>query len=424
METSILIQASVQIKIMEQISIIVRVIFLALNGIFKPGFAVLLLGGGFFSSIVKAQNVTNFGYTSYTSVDAGTWNYGTASNPFTVTYSGDVWDRAKTLATYAPVYTPTALSNYVQPVNMLELGAFVNGVSSTALYTFTSALPTSTVMFIQDVDALESFEIQFLDASGVVLNPGLIGTYNLSDPAHSIVVISSTVLTVTATDNVNHGESLSDFIINSNLVKQVRITQIASRDNLSACGTAEFYFATAPINTSLPLHQISFNGQVQNSGVVLNWLTANEQNVKWHIIQKSSDAVNYIDIDTVAARNLSADTYSTLDVKPYTCKNYYRLRSVDIDGKQSLSGVVLIQNDCKKVNFILYPNPVSDQLNISGLKAGEQIQLYSTDGRLLVTQKVTASTQQLDMSKYARGIYEVIIINAAERVFTTKIIKY
>jgi GEVED domain/Secretion system C-terminal sorting domain len=175
---------------------------------------------------------------------------------------------------------------------------------------------------------------------------------------------------------------------------------------------------------AMPLHLISFSGKIGNNGVVLNWVTTNEQNVKWHIIQKSSDAVNYIDIDTIAASNLFAATYNALDAHPYSCKNYYRLRSVDIDGQHSLSNIVLIQNNCKQVNFILYPNPVTDQLNISGLKIGEQVELYCTDGKLLVTQKVTASTQQLDMSKYAKGMYEVIIVNAAERVFATKIIKY
>jgi Secretion system C-terminal sorting domain/SdrD B-like domain len=627
------------------------------------GIAILLLS----FNVVKGQNVAGFGYTSFSSINAGTWTYGIGSNPFTVTYSGDVWDRQQRLATYAPVSIPAALSNYVQPTNMLELGAFVNGAPSIALFTFTSPLPAGTVMFIQDVDALESFTFEFLDAADAVLTPGSIGTYNLSNPARSAVTFNPANLTVTALDNVNYGESLSDFVITSNLVKKVRITQIAGRDDLAASGTAEFYFATAPVlctisgnvwndvngnainnsenpiisgvwvnlvdpvthdviqsvqvdasgnysftglaqntnyqiiltntnqtgnlnlttatlptgyqatgtnlsgvanttnntglitvntgtsnltaqnfgiqqpptavsnvlpiqinpggttsvpvpanyfdgndqgggtvvsivigsfptnatsitingvlytaatfpvggvtiptningnplqtisvdpisgnnsvvisyraidnagafsmpatvtvpfNFSLPLKLISFSGMARSSDIMLKWVTASEQNVAWHIIQKSSDGVNYVDIYKVAARNLITDTYTALDVHPYLCKNYYRLKSVDMDGSYSVSNIILVQYNCDKVSVIVYPNPVSNQLNISGLNAGDLVQLYSADGTLLVTRKVTASTQQLDISRFAPGMYEVKVFNNAEKIVSTKIIKY
>ena len=225
------------------------------------------------SNGAKAQNVTGFGYSSYTTVDAGTLNHGTIVNPFSVTYSG-TWD-SKTFATYAPVTTPSSLSNYVQPTAMLELGAWIALNPAvppfpTATYTFTSPLPATSVMFIQDVDALESFTIEFLDASGTALDPTTLGTYNLSTPARSTATFSSTALTVTATDNINYGESLSDFVLNSGLVKQVRITQIASRDNLSASGTAEFYFA-AP-STPTTDNESSLNN-VAGSNVTLDLLT-------------------------------------------------------------------------------------------------------------------------------------------------------
>jgi hypothetical protein len=208
----------------------------------------------------KAQDVTGFNYGTYSSVNAGSLKYGAVSNPFTITYSGGSWN-AKDLASFNPVASPTSLSNYVKPANMLELGSFVTLNPAVppvpvATYTFASPLPATTVMFIQDVDALESFKIEFLDAVGAILDPTAIGTYNLSNPAHSSATLDPTAITVTANDNVNYGESLSDFVINSGLVKQVRITQLASRQDAINYGTAEFYFAapsppTADDETSL-----------------------------------------------------------------------------------------------------------------------------------------------------------------------------
>ncbi len=198
------------------------------------------------SFTANAQNVAGFSYTSYTSVNAGTWTYGTISNPFTVTYSGTAFGK-RTTTSFIPVAIPTGLTNYVRPGTMLEIGGLVNGLPpAVALYTFNSALPSGTVMFIQDVDARESFRIEFLNAFGAVLNPSTIGTYNLSSPARSGVTFNPTNLTVTATDDINYSESLSDFVISSNLVKQVRISQLAGRDDPEGYGTAEFYFATPP----------------------------------------------------------------------------------------------------------------------------------------------------------------------------------
>ncbi len=203
---------------------------------------------------VRAQDVTGFGYGTYSSDVAGALNYGTISNPFTITYSGGNW-KTQTLIAYPPVNIPVALSSYVAPANMLELGAWVVNNPAvppfpTATYTFTSPLPATSVMFIQDVDALESFQIEFLDASGTLLNPSTIGAFNNAATPRATASLSSTTLTVTAIDNVNSGESLSDFVFNSGLVKQVRITQIASRDDLSASGTAEFYFAAPSTPTT------------------------------------------------------------------------------------------------------------------------------------------------------------------------------
>ncbi|MGC4102950.1 hypothetical protein [Ferruginibacter sp.] len=210
-----------------------------------------------FSASAFAQNVAGYAYTAYTSVNGGNWNYSGLSNPFTVTYSGTTWTTSTNKA-FTAIDKPLGLTNYTVPSSMLELGMFITGPFPVATYTFTSNLTPGTVMFIEDVDAQESFRIEFLDASGNLLNPATLGTYNLSNPARSAATFNSTNLTVTATDNNNYQESLSDFVINSGLIRQVRITQIASPGNLASSGTAEFFFA-APSVGYMYVHKKALN---------------------------------------------------------------------------------------------------------------------------------------------------------------------
>ncbi|GAB2816784.1 hypothetical protein GCM10027043_16770 [Ferruginibacter profundus] len=272
-------------------------------------FTAILL---FSPDVVKAQNVSGFGYTSYTSVNAGNWTYGAVSNPFTVTYSGNTWN-TKVIATYAPVATPAALSNYTQPGTMLELGALSVTTPPSALFTFTSVLPTGAVMFLQDIDALESFRIEFLDASGALLNPAAIGTYNLSNPARSAVTFNATNITVTAVDNNNYAESLSDFVLSSGLVKQLRITQIASTGSVASAGTAEFYFAAPPLTS---VNGNVFNdpngGNVDNSTGSANLVPAG---MFANLVNSSGIVVATVTVNTdgtFAFVNVAAGTYTVV----------------------------------------------------------------------------------------------------------------
>ena len=174
----------------------------------------------------------------------------------------------------------------------------------------------------------------------------------------------------------------------------------------------------------LPLQLVSFSGQAQGQVIKLSWVTSNESDVKQYVIEKSSDGVHFSDMDGVSARNLPGNAYSTTDAHPYPSKNYYRLRSVDIDGRYSVSNVILVQYNYDKPNLSFYPNPVNDKLNITGLKSGDQIQLYSADGKLLSMQKAIGPALQVNMAGYTKGVYHVIIISNSEKVFAEKIVKY
>ena len=102
------------------------------------------------------------------------------------------------------------------------------------------------------------------------------------------------------------------------------------------------------------------------------WVTTSEINVKHFVVEKSYDGVTFNDAATVFANgNMNSKmSYSATDdiANTNTPVIYYRLRSVDIDGKTTYSAVRIIrlskQTD-NTVTILTYPNPAINELRIT-----------------------------------------------------------
>ncbi len=107
-----------------------------------------------------------------------------------------------------------------------------------------------------------------------------------------------------------------------------------------------------------------------NSGGVITaiWQTATEQNVAYFSLEKSTDGKNYTESGRVTAIGNSniPQSYSYKDVKPDMNARYvyYMLKTVDVDGKYSLSNVKLVRNAQAAIKLItqIGPNPVSREI--------------------------------------------------------------
>ena len=75
-------------------------------------------------------------------------------------------------------------------------------------------------------------------------------------------------------------------------------------------------------------------------------------------------------------------------------------------------------NEVNNVNVAVYPNPVSDVLNIRG-EGIQQIELMDVNGRTVMT---SGATSQLNLDGMAAGLYMVRVITN-EGVHTQKIVK-
>jgi hypothetical protein len=176
-------------------------------------------------------------------------------------------------------------------------------------------------------------------------------------------------------------------------------------------------FALASTSTTanpLPVELISFEAQIENDYVVLEWVTASEINNDFYTVEKSSNGYDFIELGKVVGAGNSSTTlaYSMIDENPYSGVSFYRLRQTDFDGTNKVVGVKIVQFKESDL-FTVYPNPAvkGNQLLIELSQENvnsTSIQLVDGLGRILLTYHNTDSDIiQLETSNLSPGIYYI-----------------
>lgn len=173
----------------------------------------------------------------------------------------------------------------------------------------------------------------------------------------------------------------------------------------------------------LPVQLTDFSGTIQNNKTaLLQWTTSFESNSKHFELEKSIDGISYRRIATIVAAGNSSITkqYSFVDREPLTEKNYYRLRSVDIDNESKISNVVLLKLSGAKQDILVLGNPFKNNILVRFVKetAGNgELRLTDMSGRLMARQSFGAGQQLINFylpsARLSSGVYllEAVIGN-------------
>ena len=174
------------------------------------------------------------------------------------------------------------------------------------------------------------------------------------------------------------------------------------------------------LNVVLPLKLSSFGARVNNCNVNLNWVSESETDFKNYKIESSTDGQNFKAIATISPlqnNTSSMQQYSYQDKSPQQGKVYYRLKMINIDGSFTYSNTIVMNVDCNKSSVVVYPNPVSDMLNVNITNSDDNAttaNLFDPDGRMVYTKKLISGTNVIDMKKFPKGLYLLDLINKGE----------
>ncbi|MEM7369781.1 MAG: SdrD B-like domain-containing protein [Bacteroidota bacterium] len=182
---------------------------------------------------------------------------------------------------------------------------------------------------------------------------------------------------------------------------------------------------------SFPVELIHFDLSLFQDAVRLDWTTASEQNNERFEIERSVDMNNFEWIGSVEGAG------TTQDLQEYQFEDpealllgvqdvFYRIKQIDFDGTYTYSSVMeleLPQNG--DMQFEVYPNPVSELLQVAAFSEGGTLLLLDLNGKVIHRQPLPSDpghyVSQVDVSSMTAGTY---LIRLADRngVQTKKIV--
>ncbi|MDW3649593.1 MAG: PQQ-dependent sugar dehydrogenase [Bacteroidia bacterium] len=185
-----------------------------------------------------------------------------------------------------------------------------------------------------------------------------------------------------------------------------------------------------PNGGTFPVELLDFRAVLLEDQVKINWETVIEENVDRFVIERSQDALNFEQIQQkkAAGNRVELTSYETYDEHPLNGSNYYRLKSVDFDGKFEYSKTVEVQVESPSYSSI-YPNPLSPGeeliLEINSEDSAIAI-LRDLKGRSIRQQKISgeAGIQKIPFSlnDLAPGIYFLHIKDIRNRIHIHKVL--
>lgn len=183
-----------------------------------------------------------------------------------------------------------------------------------------------------------------------------------------------------------------------------------------------------------PVSMSSFGVTKQGANAMLNWTTVTEINTDRFEIERSLDGINFSTVGSKAAAGQSTDLIAYQFADPIGSMNgviYYRIKTVDQDGKVSYSKIVSLRLTGAVKGFNVYPNPFTSDLKVeveAAQDAAVTIRISNAAGQTVFSRSsfvqkgnnvlVVAS----ELSALQKGMYFVELISENGKQ-TQKIIK-
>ena len=136
--------------------------------------------------------------------------------------------------------------------------------------------------------------------------------------------------------------------------------------------------------SALPVNMTNLEGKFEKEEVFLNWNLTNGKELKTILIQRRSPD-NFRTIGEVIPTSIDGvNKYRFIDPEPEN-QNYYRLQLIHKNNQVTYSNIVLLRKmELKGIN--IYPNPVSDVINIDFIK--RDLKTYHISLANVLNQKV------------------------------------
>ena len=158
----------------------------------------------------------------------------------------------------------------------------------------------------------------------------------------------------------------------------------------------------------LPVTGMQLTVTLSSNNSLVNWRTQTEINTDKFEVQRSTDGINFNHLAFVTAAGNSNSNRAYRITDPLYAEGiyYYRIRSIDRDGRSSYSEVKNIQFRFGQLQVVAGPNPFTSYINVNNMKQVERLDMVDVTGRILVTKKINnQSATRFDVPGLPAGFY-------------------
>jgi len=178
----------------------------------------------------------------------------------------------------------------------------------------------------------------------------------------------------------------------------------------------------------LPVDFIGLVAERNNGSttVDLKWDVTQEIDVREYQVQRSETGSDFTTVGTVNAKGKSIYTLTDFNTPSNTL--FYRIKSVDIDGRTKYSGVLRISgNNSFSKEIKLYPVPATNEITVqhARINRGAKLIITSADGQILrvIMPAIGASHTPVNISSLRSGTYFVRLDDGNGDIQTAKLVK-
>ena len=215
--------------------------------------------------------------------------------------------------------------------------------------------------------------------------------------------------------------------------ENVTLTATFTSSTINCSKTSSY---TAPTKIScgfdpLPVELLSLHATCNGKRALISWTTASEHNNDYFVVERSDDAVNFVEVGRVAGAGNSIEmlSYNYADYSIRTGDNYYRLTQVDYDGTRTTSEIIEVHCSGNvplgDPDVYVYPNPFGDELTVHLVNFGDvaaHIQVYDMLGRMLFERTADDTEVVLQLGALPDAAYTVRV-STADFVVNKKVVK-
>jgi len=167
---------------------------------------------------------------------------------------------------------------------------------------------------------------------------------------------------------------------------------------------------TVYTTSTLPVELVDFYSTPEDLSVQCHWLTASEINTDYFLVERSEDGVNFEPLGKVTASGSGniLRKYNFSDSNPKAGINYYRLKTVDNDGRYEYSQLIAHRFGDKEA-VTMYPNPAHEWTTLLSENDMEEITIVNLEGQIIERVDPLMKTFKLNVSQLKDGFYYICI---------------